>query len=64
MDGGLSMLLLGNGDGSFRPVPPRKSGIVIPGDAVAIATPDLDGDGRPDLAISENDGPLHLLLQR
>jgi conjugative relaxase-like TrwC/TraI family protein len=29
-----------------------------------ISTPDLDGDGRPDLAIAENDGPLHLLLQR
>ena len=31
--GGLGMALVGKGDGSFAPIPPRDSGIVIPGDA-------------------------------
>src|SRR6185369_8744905 len=33
MDGGLSLLLRGNGDGSFTPVWPNESSLVVPGDA-------------------------------
>ena len=62
MDGGLSMILLGDRAGIFTPLAPHQCGLVIPGDAVAVGTPDLDADGRPDLAITENNGQLHVLL--
>jgi hypothetical protein len=58
MDGGLSLLLLGNGTGDFHPVWPDRSGLVVPGDAKGLATMDLNGDGWVDFAITQNDGPL------
>ncbi len=64
MAGGLSMLLLGDGAGGFAPVPSHRSGLMISGDAVGLGIADFNGDQRPDLAISENNGPLHLLLRR
>ena len=57
MDGGVSLLLNGTGDGSFAPVPPNQSGLVVGGDAASVTTPDLDGDGAPDLVIGLNDAP-------
>jgi hypothetical protein len=53
-DGGLSQLLCGDGHGSFAPVPPGESGLVVPGDAKALAMLDLDGDGWPDFLVSRN----------
>ena len=64
MDTGLGLLLIGNGDGTFRPVPPDRSGIVVPEDAKALVIADVDGDALPDLAISCNDGPLIALTRR
>ncbi len=61
-DGGLSLLLLGNGDGSFRAVAPDQSGIVIPGDAKAVCQLDLDTDGRADFLISTNSGATQVLI--
>jgi len=58
MDGGLSVLLLGNGDGNFDPVWPNKSGLVVAGDAKALTTTDFDGDGRADFLITRNDDTL------
>ena len=55
MAGGLSMLLRGRGDGSFDPVSPRLSGLVVPGDAKGLACADLNGDGRPDFVVGIND---------
>ncbi|MEO8429082.1 MAG: VCBS repeat-containing protein, partial [Verrucomicrobiota bacterium] len=40
MDGGLSLLLRGNGDGSFTPVWPKESGLVVPGDAKGLVVID------------------------
>ena len=48
-DGGLGLLLTGDGRGNFTSVDPSLSGIVVPGDARSIHTSDLDGDDRPDL---------------
>ena len=58
MDGGIGLLLRGRGDGSFDPVPPLESGIVVPEDAKGLITTDLDGDQRPDLLVGlNNDRP-------
>ena len=53
-DGGLSQLLRGDGHGHFVPVPPAESGLVVPGDAKALAVLDLDNDGWPDFLVSRN----------
>ena len=53
-DGGLSQLLCGDGHGHFAAVPPLESGLVVPGDAKALAVLDLDGDGWPDFLVSRN----------
>jgi hypothetical protein len=58
MDGGLSLLLMGNGDGTFKPIWPDASGLVVPGDAKSLTCTDLNGDGWPDFVVGINNGPL------
>ncbi|MFZ1054766.1 MAG: FG-GAP-like repeat-containing protein [Opitutaceae bacterium] len=53
-DGGLSQLLRGDGRGHFSPVPPIESGLVVPGDAKALAVLGFDNDGWPDFLVSRN----------
>jgi len=53
-DGGLSQLLRGDGRGRFAPVAPIDSGLVVPGDAKALAVLDLAGDGWPGFLVSRN----------
>ena len=53
-DGGLSQLLRGDGRGGFFPVPPAASGLVVTGDAKALAVLDLDQDGWPDFVVTRN----------
>jgi len=55
-DGGLSQLLRGDGRGHFLPVPPAETGLVVPGDAKALAVLDLDHDGWPDFLVTRNNG--------
>jgi hypothetical protein len=57
-DGGLSQLLRGNGRGQFTPVPPAESGLVVPGDAKALALIDLDKDGWPDFLVTRNNSTM------
>lgn len=57
-DGGLSLLLTGNGDGSFKPVWPHQSGLVAPGDAKSLAITDINDDGWPDFIIGINNGEM------
>jgi hypothetical protein len=54
-DGGLSQLLRGDGRGGFSPVPLAESGLVVPGDAKALAVMDIDRDGWPDFLVTRND---------
>ncbi|MEZ6116103.1 MAG: CRTAC1 family protein [Pirellulaceae bacterium] len=56
MDGGMGMLLLGNGAGDFQPVAPNQSGIQIPGDAKSAIRLDYDGDFDQDLLVGVNNG--------
>jgi len=53
-DGGMSQLLRGDGHGQFTPAPPLESGLIVPGDAKALAVLDLDGDGWPDFLVTRN----------
>ena len=53
-DGGFSQLLRGDGHGHFTAVPPRESGLMVPGDAKALAVLDLDQDGWPDFLVTRN----------
>jgi hypothetical protein len=57
-DGGLSQLLRGNGRGGFTPVPPAASGLVVPGDAKALAVVDLDRSGWPSFIVTRNNGTV------
>jgi len=53
-DGGISQLLRGDGHGHFTAVSADEDGLVVPGDAKALITLDLDGDGWPDFVVSRN----------
>ena len=58
-DGGLSQLLSGDGRGHLTPVPPLESGLVVPGDAKALAVADVGRDGWPGFVVTRNnDTPL------
>jgi hypothetical protein len=37
---------------------PDESGLTVPGDATSATVTDFNHDGRPDLAVAQNDGPL------
>ena len=62
MSGGMSVILKGNGDGSFNSAWPQESGIIVPDDAKSVCLSDFNGDSFPDLVISSNDGPLRGFL--
>lgn len=63
MDGGVSLLLKGGGDGTFTAVPPLESGIVIAGQVAAVTTADWNNDGRLDLLFVRNDDTAVCLVQ-
>ena len=58
MAGGVSVLLKGNGDGTFDAVPPRQSGLYVGGDAKSLTTVDFNGDGQLDFVVGVNDDHL------
>jgi hypothetical protein len=58
MDGGLSLLLKGDGKGGFTPVWPDASGLVVPGDAKSLTVTDLNDDQRPDFVVGVNNGEV------
>ena len=59
-DAGRGLLLLGDGTGALEPVPGQRSGLVVYGEQRGAAYADFDGDGRLDLAVSENAAPTRL----
>ena len=53
-DAGRGLLLAGDGRGGFRAVPGQESGIKVYGEQRGAAVCDFDGDGRADLAVTQN----------
>lgn len=60
-DAGRGLLLTGDGRGNFNPMSSLASGIAFYGEGRAAAVCDFDHDGRPDLAVTQEGGPTHLL---
>jgi len=58
MDGGLSLVLKGNGDCTYTPLPHSVSGISISGDTRRVTAIDLDGNGIKEIAFAQNNGPM------
>ncbi|HKJ32025.1 MAG TPA: CRTAC1 family protein, partial [Balneolales bacterium] len=54
LDGGRGLWLKGNGKGHFVAVPGQKSGVKVYGEQRGAALGDFNGDGRVDLAVSQN----------
>jgi enediyne biosynthesis protein E4 len=54
MDSGLSQLLLGDGSGELKPVPPEESGLIVPRDAKSLVVTDFNADGRVDFIVGNN----------
>lgn len=64
MAGGLSVLLSGDGSGSFQQVWPDKSGLIVPGDGKGLAACDWNNDGWVDFAVGVNDGEMQVFENR
>ncbi len=62
MDGGVSLLLKGNGTGGFTVVWPDESGLAVRGNAMGVALSDLNGDKNGDLVVAINNGALQVFL--
>jgi hypothetical protein len=63
-DNGRSLLLLGDGKGNLRPMSGQQSGLLVYGDQRGAAYADFDGDGRLDLAVSQNGAESRLFHNR
>ena len=63
-DAGRGLLLRGDGKGNLQAVPGAHSGVLVYGDQRGAAYADFDGDGRLDLAISQNGAATRLLRNR
>jgi hypothetical protein len=63
-DAGRGLLLKGDGRGGFVPIPGQVSGIKVYGEQRGAALCDYDGDGRLDLAVTQNGAELKLYHNR
>ena len=63
-DGGISMLLKGDGQGAFEPIDATESGIVITGDATSLVAADLNKDGRVDFIVGKNNDTPQVFINQ
>lgn len=61
---GYGVMLLGNGDGSFKALEPGESGIRLPWDTRSAVPADFNRDGRSDLLVSTSVGQPQICLAR
>ena len=64
MDGGVSLLLLGDGTGQFESVAPAISGLLVPWDGTSLTISDINQDQRPDFIVGVNSGKLRIFLNQ
>jgi hypothetical protein len=64
LDAGRSLLLRGDGKGALAPMPGQRSGLAVYGDQRGAAYSDFNGDGRLDLAVSQNGDSTRLFVNR
>ncbi len=60
LDAGRGLVLRGDGKGGFSPMPGQRSGIKVYEEQRGCALADYDGDGRVDLAVTQNNGQTRL----
>ena len=63
-DAGPGLVLIGDGQGGFRALDPRESGVRLPGDQRGGVILDADADGRPDVVVARHSGESVLLGNR
>ncbi|MBL0169175.1 MAG: VCBS repeat-containing protein [Gemmatimonadaceae bacterium] len=63
-DQGRSLLLQGDGKGGLAPLAGQRSGLMVYGDQRGAAYADFNGDGRLDLAVSQNGDATRLFENR
>lgn len=59
-DGGLGVILIGDGRGGFRAESPAESGFIVPGEARSLAAVDSGGDETPSLVVGRSGGNVLL----
>lgn len=64
LDAGCGLWLRGRGDGTFQSLDPAETGIHLGGAQRGTALADFNQDGRIDLAVSQNAGPIRLFINR
>jgi hypothetical protein len=62
MDGGVSLLLLGDGTGQFESVAPAISGLIVPWDGTSLTIGDINQDQRPDFIAGVNSRNLKIFV--
>lgn len=63
-DEGRALLLTGDGKGALTPMPGQRSGLLVYGDQRGAAHADYNGDGRLDLAVTQNGAATRLFVNQ